>query len=241
MSRIKKPLRRAEFREIVYSEDRWRLLRELRFKAIRIMEALEKAGLPTIVHGSLARGDVNERSDIDVVIPQPSPSFKVELALEQGGFQPIDRLLVQATPRHIVKAHIYLDELTTVTFPMFADFSRLERDFYRFGGELDLEGLKAERRVPGIDKRLMLILPTDRGHFEAPVVGREDEAAKMVGVSSEIVRERIRVLLRRDTVGRTGVYLKYRLKPDESFEEAFRRLAIQDPGIRRMLHERGYL
>jgi hypothetical protein len=240
LSRAKKPLKKADFREIVYGNGQWKLLRKLRLKAVRIMETLEKAGLPVIIHGSLARGDVNERSDIDVVIPQPTPSFKVELILERGGFHLVDRLLVQATPRHIVKAHIYLDELTTVTFPMLVNFSRLERDFYKFGGELSLKELKDNRRVPGVDKRLMLILPTDKGHFEVSIIGRENEAAKIIGVTSEIIRERIRVLLRRDTVGRTGVYLKYRLKPEENFEEAFRRLAVRDPGKRRMLHERGY-
>ncbi|RLI26610.1 MAG: DNA polymerase subunit beta [Candidatus Hecatellales archaeon] len=238
MSRIRKPVRLADLREVAYDEARWRLLESLRLKAERIMKVLEDSGLGgTLVHGSLARGDVDRRSDVDVVIPYPVSSFQVEVALEKAGLQPVDRLLVQATPRHVVKAHLYLDELTTVTFPLI-EFSRLEREFYKFGGEVGLRELQAGVRVPGIDKRLMLILPTARGHQEVSVVGREAEAAGIVGVSPEMVGERVRVLLRRDSLGRTGVYLKYRLKPGETFEEALRRLASEDPAIRRMLKQR---
>jgi len=238
LSRIKKPVRLADSREVVYSVERWNLLSRLRLKAQRVMEALAEAGLHrAVVHGSLARGDVDRRSDVDVVIPSPAASFQVELALEKAGFHPVDRLMVQATPRHVVKAHLYLDELTTVTFPL-VSLSRLEREFYRFGGEIGLEELKAGKRVPGIDKRLILILPVEQGHVEAPISGREAEAARAVGVSPEIVRERVRVLMRRDMVGRTGVYLKYRLKPEETFEEALRKLAARDPAIRRMLQQR---
>ncbi|MHC1586819.1 MAG: nucleotidyltransferase domain-containing protein [Candidatus Hecatellaceae archaeon] len=241
MSRIKKPSRRFDFVEVVYGEERWRLLHELRVKALGIMEALRGVGIgQTLVHGSLARGDVTRRSDVDVVIPYPVASFQVELALEKAGYHVMDRLMVQATPAHTVKAHLYLDELTTVTFPLL-EFTRLEREFYRFGGELELEALKAEKRTPGVDKRLMLIIPTDKGHLEASILGREAEAARIVGVSPEIVAQRVRVLLRRDEVGRTGVYLKYRLGEGETFEEAFRRLASQDPAIKRMLAGRGRL
>ena len=240
-SRIKKPSRRFDFVEVVYGEERWRLLHELRVKALGIMEALRGVGIgQTLVHGSLARGDVTRRSDVDVVIPYPVASFQVELALEKAGYHVMDRLMVQATPAHTVKAHLYLDELTTVTFPLL-EFTRLEREFYRFGGELELEALKAEKRTPGVDKRLMLIIPTDKGHLEASILGREAEAARIVGVSPEIVAQRVRVLLRRDEVGRTGVYLKYRLGEGETFEEAFRRLASQDPAIKRMLAGRGRL
>ena len=62
----KKPVRRAERIRVVYDEKRWRLLQELRRKAERIMEALESFNLPCIVHGSIARGDVSEKSDIDI-------------------------------------------------------------------------------------------------------------------------------------------------------------------------------
>jgi hypothetical protein len=238
LSRIRKPVKLSDFHEVVYNEERWKILHSLRLKAEKIMEALAKENLQdTITHGSLARGDVDKRSDVDVVIPYPASSFQVESALERAGLHPVDKLMVQATPRHVVKAHLYLDELTTVTFPLI-EFSRLEREFYKFGGEVGLNELKAQVRVSGVDKRLILILPTKRGHVEFPVVGREAEAARTVGVSPEIVKERVRVLLRRDTVGRTGVYLKYRLKPEETFEEALRRLAARDPAIRRMLQQR---
>ncbi len=61
-----KPVRRADFREIVYSDARWALLREHREKAKHIMKALESSCLRTLVHGSLARGDVTKNSDVDI-------------------------------------------------------------------------------------------------------------------------------------------------------------------------------
>ncbi|MEM0320608.1 MAG: hypothetical protein QXS67_04270, partial [Candidatus Nezhaarchaeales archaeon] len=62
-----------------------------------------------------------------------------------------------------------------------------------------------------------------------------------VGVSLDVVQERIKVLMRRDEVGRTGVYLKYEVNPHESFEEALMTLASKDPALRRVLISRGFL
>ena len=47
------------------------------------------------------------------------------------------------------------------------------------------------------------------------------------------------MLVRRDAIGRTGVYLKEELPPDESFEHALKRIADRDPAIRRLLMSRG--
>ena len=55
------------YREVVYDEKRWRLLRDLRKKALKLMKPLADHGLNPIVYGSLARGDVREDSDIDTV------------------------------------------------------------------------------------------------------------------------------------------------------------------------------
>ncbi|MEM1600523.1 MAG: DNA polymerase subunit beta, partial [Sulfolobales archaeon] len=74
--------------------------------------------------------------------------------------------------------------------------------------------------VPGVNKQLILIIPTEFGHVEYPVIGYEGYVAKVVGISVETVRERVEVLSRRDRVGRTGVYLKYFLRADEGFDEA---------------------
>jgi len=111
----------------------------------------------------------------------------------------------------------------------------VEREFYRFGGELDLQGLKQGRRVRGVDKTPMLIEPTELGHVETSIIGREPKVAKLLGVSPETVMNRVRALLRRDEVGRTGVYLKLELSPEQSFGEVLKELADRDPAVRRRL------
>ncbi|MGB9915535.1 MAG: nucleotidyltransferase domain-containing protein [Candidatus Bathyarchaeales archaeon] len=229
-----KPKKQWEYREVVYTSKRWRLLQEYREKALCIMAALEQCRLQTLMHGSIARGDVNERSDIDVFVAEPPSSFLVEAALEKAGLPINARLLVQATPLYAVKAHIMIDEKTSVSFPL-TRMRKVEREFYRFGGEVTLRELKASMRVIGVDKRLMLIEPTEKGHLESSIVGREEYAAKVLGVSVETVRDRVRALLKRDEVGRTGVFIKRELAPEETFEMALQKLADENPAVRRRL------
>ncbi|MCS7140365.1 MAG: nucleotidyltransferase domain-containing protein [Candidatus Nezhaarchaeota archaeon] len=240
MSKRKKPVKVGDRIEVIYSDGHWRLLFELRKKAVEIMENLKRMGLNPIIHGSVARGDVSPRSDVDVVIPYLVPSYRIELLLSELGVRPLKRMITQATPAHSVKAHIYLDEATIITIPL-TELTRHEREFYKFGGELSLEELKNDKRVCGIDKRLKLIEPSPRGHYEEPIIGRELYAANKVGVSLDVVYERIKVLTRRDEVGRTGVYLKYEVGPNESIEGALMRLASKDPALRRVLASRGFL
>jgi len=47
--------------------------------------------------------------------------------------------------------------------------------------------------------------------------------------------DRVHALLKRDAVGRTGVFVKKELKPDETFEMALKRLADKNPAVRRRL------
>jgi predicted nucleotidyltransferase len=230
----KKPSARVEYREVVYDRKRWTLLLSLRKKATRVMEALEKANLESIVHGSIARGDISEGSDVDVFVSSLTSTFSVEAALEKAGIPTGTRLLVQATPTYTMKAHIEIDETTSVTFPLMK-LRKVEREFYRFGGEADLHTLREGSRVPGVDKRLMLIEPTERGHVESTIVGREEQVAKSLGVSVETVLDRVHTLLRRDEVGRTGVFVKQELSADETFEMALSRLARKNPAVRRRL------
>src|SRR4030067_1631027 len=129
-----KPAKRAEQREIIYDGKRWTLLKEKREKSIWLMAALERSHLQSIVHGRVARGDVTEKSDIDVFIPEPSSSFQIETALETAKVNVINRLVAQATPSYNMKAHIEIDEKTTVTFPLM-NMRKVEREFYKFGGE----------------------------------------------------------------------------------------------------------
>lgn len=229
-----KPKKQWEYSEVAYSNKHWQLLKEYREKASRIMTALAQCHLQALVHGSVARGDVTEKSDIDVFIAEPCSSFQVETALARAGIPINARLLVQATPVYTMKAHIVIDAQTSVSFPL-TRMRKVEREFYRFGGEITLPQLKANARVAGVDKRLMLIEPTAQGHLESSIIGREDYTAKILGVSVETVRDRVRALLKRDEVGRTGVFIKRELAPEETFERALQKLANENPAVRRRL------
>ena len=229
-----KPNKRADNKEAIYNSARWALLQEYREKATRIMTALEGFRLQAQVHGSVARGDVNKNSDVDVFIAEPQSSFLVETALEKARIPINARVLIQATPTYAMKAYIEVDVRTSVSFPLMR-MRRVESEFYKFGGELDLNQLRAGTRVAGVDKRLMLIEPTEKGHMESSVIGREEQAAKTLGISVETVLDRVHALLKRDEVGRTGVFVKKELASDENFEMALKRLAEENPAVRRRL------
>jgi predicted nucleotidyltransferase len=230
----KKPLRRAERVEVVYDKKRWKLLKQYRSKTVHLIETLDNCHLRSIVHGSIARGDVSETSDIDVFLPDPPSSFSIETALERSGFQVYQRTIIQATPLYALKGYIGLDPQTSLSFPL-VKLRPVEKDFYRFGGEASLSVLKDDKRVSGVDKRLMLIEPTAEGHVESSVAGREEDVANLLGVSLNTVLDRVRALLRRDEVGRTGVFIEKELAPDETFEQAMKKLADQNPAVRRRI------
>jgi hypothetical protein len=230
----KKPVKRAERVEVVYNKKRWDLLRELRSVAIQIMEVLDQFHLRSIVHGSIARGDVSEKSDIDVFLPDPPSSSILETVLERSGFPVNRRIVVQATPLYAIKGYIEIDKQLSVSFPL-VKLRPVEKDFYKFGGEASLDMLRKDIRVPGVDKRLMLIEPTAQGHVESAVVGREETVAQLLGVSLNTVLDRVHALLRRDRVGRTGVFIERELGPDETFEMVLKKLADQNPAVRRRL------
>lgn len=230
----KKPRRRLEYREVVYTAEHWASLERLRQKAVQIMEALENSHLEAVVHGSITRGDVNQKSDIDVFIPYQISSFIVETALEKTGIRADRRLIVQATPSYAMKAYIEIDENRSVSFPLMK-MRKVEREFYRFGGEASVKNLRDDLRVPGVDKRLMLIEPTKEGHRESSIVGREEHVAKFLGISVETVLDRLHALLRRDEVGRTGVFIEKELSNGETFEMILKKLADKNPVVRRRL------
>ena len=230
----KKPLMRFECKEVAYNAKHWVLLKKFRQKTMQIMEALENFHLEAIVHGSIARGDVNRKSDIDVFLPYQAPSFSLEIALEKAGIPVNKRLVVQATPTYAMKAYIEIDENTSVSFPLMK-MRKVEREFFEFSGEAALKNLRNGLRVCGVDKRLMLIEPTKEGHRESTIVGREDHVAKLLDISVETVLDRVHALLRRDEVGRTGVFIKKELSTSETFEMTLKRLADQNPAVRRRL------
>jgi len=220
-------------REVSYDESHWNILHRLRKRTIEVMHQIETTGTKPLVHGSVARGDVTESSDIDIIIPQVISSYRLELVLGT----PLHRELVQATPSMVLKGHIHLKGDVVVSFPMFKLMSR-EEEFYRWGGSLESVALESEIRVPGVDKRLILIEPTTNGHIESGVIGQELIVSRKLDVSIDIARERVRVLKRRENVGRTGVYQTYQLKDSESFEEVTKRLQDSDPALRRTMERR---
>jgi len=234
----KKPWKHSEHQEVTYNSKHWMLLEELRNKAAQIMNVLERVRLEPIVHGSVARGDVNAESDIDIFVPTLMSSFVVEAALEKAGISASKRVLVQATPTYSMKAYVEIDEGTTVSFPLMK-MRRVEEEFYRFGGEATLENLRRKQRSAGVDKRLVLVEPTEKGHLESVVTGQEEHVARLLGISAETVSDRVRTLLRRDKIGRTGVFIKRELEENESFEMVLNQMAKQNPAVRRRLTSLG--
>ena len=229
-----KPLSRSEHIEVIYGDKRWVLLRRLRDEAVELLSVFKRVNLEAITHGSIARGDVSARSDVDVFIPVSAASFIIEMALEDANLPISRRFLVQATPFYAVKGHIEVDEHRSVSFPL-TSLRPVERGFYKFGGELTLPMLELNRRVLGVNKRLMLIEPTDDGHVESTIVGREEVVAKLLNIDVGTVMDRVKTLSRRDKVGRTGVFIKRELAPDETFELALKKLADENPAVRRRM------
>jgi uncharacterized protein len=234
MNVASKPERRQETREVRYDSERWSLLARFRQKAVGLLESLEQCHSFAIVHGSVARGDINRDSDIDLFIPDPPSSFQIETALEQAKINVAARTIIQATPAYALKAYIEIDTATTVSFPL-VSLRRTEREFYGFSGKADLNQLKIRSRVLGVDKRLMLIQPTEKGHVESSIIGHEEQTAKKLGIAVETVLDRVHALMKRDAVGRTGVFIKKELASDETFELALKRLAEENPAVRRKL------
>lgn len=230
----KKPEVLHELREVQYNQAHWDHLETLRSNALEIVQSIKSIGVDSYVYGSVARGDIDMNSDIDIIVLREISSYRLELVLGQS----LKRELVQATPSMVLKGHIHLPENIVVTFPLFKMMPR-EEEFYQWGGIIDDIGLESNVRVPGVDKRLILIEPTDNGHLEYGVIGHESEISKKLNVSIGITQERVRVLSRRDSVGRTGVYLTRTLHEDESFEEVAKKLQDSDPALRRTIERRG--
>lgn len=223
---------------VIYRQEQWDILDHLRKKARHVMHVLEDAGFGSFIHGSVARGDVSGNSDIDILIPMVIPSFKLELILDDLNI--VARKLVQATPGGLIKAHIYLPGNIMVTFPLVPPTTR-ELDFYAFGGQLGLHNLleTGDIRVPGVDKRLMLIEPLSTGHRESPLSDiSSGVVARKIGVGQDIIEERKRVLKRRAQVGTTGVYLNRFLLLDESFEDILEKITSTDSLVRRRIKMR---
>jgi hypothetical protein len=154
--------------------------------------------------------------------------------LDKNGFTNYFREIVMATPADALKLYIYLNELESITIPL-SKFEKRSKEFYDFGGKINLDQLDNNIRVPGIDKRLVLIQPIPEGHEEGSVIGNEHLAAKKLKVSINIINERKKVLLKRERFGKTGVFLKRPIEMNESIEEVVKNLANKKSIVRKKL------
>lgn len=228
-------LESVAYRRVVYDRARWRVLSEKRGRAVSIMSVLRSKGIAdAFVYGSVARGDVRSGSDVDVFIPRVVNPELLQLIAESELGGHTKRTVVQATPGYVVKGYIYLDELTSISFPLI-EMLPTEHEFYTIAGKIELEGLAQGKRVPGMNKSLTVVVPVEDGHLEFPAESAPEIAAKLIGCDPRALRERIRVLKRRQEHGRTGVYRELVLKEDQTFSWALKRLVEENPVLRRRL------
>jgi predicted nucleotidyltransferase len=223
-------------REIKYKTQIWEIFRQKRKIALELMNALDK--FDSFIHGSIARGDIKPTSDIDIIIPHIIDEYQLIQPIESIKFEIIERWLVQATPLSGIKANLVLTPEITITIPLIPFYPR-ELQFYDFGGKVGLGEVQQGIRVPGINKQLLLVAPTDYGHVESRVTEQNaGQVSKLLGISISTILERIRVLERRDKVGRTGMYLKRLIPPSKSFGQVLKEISSQFPASRRRIRRK---
>lgn len=228
-------------REVHYDEKRWSIFAKKRRKALKVLMDLESCGiLQLFVHGSVARGDVDEDSDIDIVSLDPHSISMVRYCLERNDYSVYSASIVQATPRHTPKIYAYLDPLEElcISIPL-AHLNPIEIEYYKFSGMVNLSNIVDNVRVMGVDKRLMLIVPTEYGHREIPVTGNEGYAAKKLGISLASVMDRVEALNRRIEEGRTGLFIKIELLDFDQIESTVKKLCVENSLFRRRVEEYG--
>ncbi len=199
-----------------------------------MMRPLVDQHIDAIAYGSIARGDVSEGSDIDIFVPQPPAPTLIEANIERSSIPVVMREIIQATPSYAAKGYIHVGDRRSYSLPL-VSLRTVELEFYDFAGSVKAPQIESGIRVPGVDKHLMLIEPTPDGHVESPIQGREGIVAKVLGVSVGVVLDRVRTLSRRERIGRTGVFLKRVLAPEESFGDVFKKISRSRPAVRRRL------
>jgi len=219
---------------VVYDEERWRILWQKREIALRLMVIISRAGIDSITYGSVARGDVHPLSDVEVFIPRPVNPILVEALVEREAGGWVRREMVQATPGYVPKAYIYIDDYTTISFPLL-EMLRQEWVFYEIAGKLTLEDVLEKKRTPGMNKELKAIIPTPEGHSEFPADREPEAAARLIGVDPRDLRSRISVLKRRRLHGKTGVFRKLVLSEGESFSSVLASLIDENPWLKRRM------
>jgi predicted nucleotidyltransferase len=219
---------------VKYDRNQWDLFHSKRKLAKIVTNPLYSAGIQFFVYGSVARGDVNPLSDIDIVVLQKLSSFQIETILDQSNIQILGKEIVQATPGDAIKGHLHLPNETTMTF-FLSDANEVSYEFYQFGGAINGDMLENSTRIPGVTKRLTLIIPNEQGHKEINLVGNETHAQQLLKIHPKIIEVRKRVLLKRDKTGRTGVFLKKSLTTEQNFEEELKKIADTNPIVRRKI------
>lgn len=214
-----------------YTEEDKSIFSRLREKTKTILQTLENNNIKAFTHGSVARGDVSNTSDIDIYIPVQIPSYMIELLDE---FVNADRRIIIGTPNSMIKGLLTRHDEVSLSFPLSSPKER-EMEFYDFSGLLYLQDLKHNKRKVGVNKKLLLIEPDGEGYWSSSVQANKKRAMEVMGLSQRIIDERIRVLERRDTIGRTGIFLDHNIAPDENFEQVLKRLTDRNPIVRKIL------
>jgi predicted nucleotidyltransferase len=224
------------YRHVVYSEKRWAILRNKREIAKRVMAPLHMHGYSPIIYGSIARGDVDEESDVDVFIEQVVNPALLETIVEKhlGGW--VKRTVIQATPGYVVKGYIYIDELVSISFPLIEMLPN-EAEFYSIAGKLSYGEVLENKRCGGMNKSMMIIIPVEDGHMEFPARQDPDLAAKLIGVDPKALRERLHVLEKRKEHGRTGTYVEVELDEGSTFTQVLKTIINENPILRRRLNK----
>ncbi len=228
---------RDHFNKVTYTENHLKLLQQKRERSKTLLEMFVKEGLNPFIYGSIARGDIHNDSDIDMVLIQSIAPYQIEIILEKNGFKNYFREIIMATPADTLKLYIYLNELESITIPL-SKFNKKSSEFYDFGGKINLNQILNSIRVPGINKRLVFIQPTSDGHEEYSIIGNENLAAKQLSVGINLINERKRVLLRREKFGKTGVFLKRSIGVGETTELVLKKLSNKNTIVRKKLLQR---
>lgn len=224
----------AHKEEVLYNDEHWNLFKKLRDITYHVLNQLKS--LYPIFHGSIARGDIHVKSDIDVAFHKPLSEFKIISNLDRD---PMERWLMQATPLSAIKGVLVFNQYN-ISFPLIPLYPQ-EEEFYKFGGLLSFNDVKEEKykRIPGINKKLLFIEPTKKGHIETRISPKNaGSIANKLNIKIETVLERIRVLERRSKVGRTGVFLKRIIRPEESFGEVLSQIERSNPATRRRIQRK---
>ncbi|MGB9709089.1 MAG: nucleotidyltransferase domain-containing protein [Infirmifilum sp.] len=228
------PVKFRDRRPVVYSESTWKLLNSLRAKALQVLKALENLEEKPLVIGSLARGDVTPSSDIDIFYMRYVPSWRIALSLEQAGYDILLYRIVQATPQTSPRFTAVVEENVEISVPL-SKLKKTEEEFPFFAGAVSMRQIVDGVRVRGVNKQLLFIEPTGYGHEEWSIIGREKEAAEMLGISIETVLERVAMREKRAREGRTGFFINVEIPGEENPESIACKLARQNAIMRRAI------